>query len=156
MAMNFTRTYRFICSAIVATSLVWTAGKRRVQLTSICYVQICLYSGSYSDFLWWIDRRSAKFADSTHSHRNIFVPITIALSYSSPMYANFINVEVRVCYSFLKHNIFSTKDIESFVVVWIVEETRLENRQCVSSTRLSKTLSLLLRTQRQCKWCGRK
>ena len=31
--------------------------------------------------------------------------------------ANFINTEVRVCYSFLKHNIFSTKAIESFVVV---------------------------------------
>ena len=32
--------------------------------------------------------------------------------------ANFINVEVRVCYSFSKHNIFSTKAIESFVVAW--------------------------------------
>ena len=52
--------------------------------------------------------------------------------------ANFINVEVRVYYSFSKHNIFSTKVIESFVVVWIVEETRLENRQRISSTRLSK------------------
>ena len=32
--------------------------------------------------------------------------------------ANFINVKVRVCYSFLKHNIFITKAIESFIVVW--------------------------------------
>ena len=32
--------------------------------------------------------------------------------------ANFLNVEVRVCYSFSKHNIFSTKGIESFIVVW--------------------------------------
>ena len=32
--------------------------------------------------------------------------------------ANFINVKVRVCYSFSKHNIFSTKAIESFIVVW--------------------------------------
>ena len=31
---------------------------------------------------------------------------------------NFINVEVRVYYSFSKHNIFSTKAIESFIVVW--------------------------------------
>ena len=46
------------------------------------------------------------------------------------------NVEVRVCYSFSKHNVFSTKAIESFVVVWMVEETRLENRQRVSSTQL--------------------
>ena len=32
--------------------------------------------------------------------------------------SNFINVEVRVCYSFSKHNIFSTKARESFIVVW--------------------------------------
>ena len=47
---------------------------------------------------------------------------------------NFINVEVRVCYSFSKHNIFGTKAIELFVVVWIGDKTRLENRQRVSST----------------------
>ena len=52
--------------------------------------------------------------------------------------------------------IFSTKAIESFVIVWIIEETCLENRQRVSSSQVSKTLSLLLCTQRQCKWCGRK
>ena len=32
--------------------------------------------------------------------------------------ANSIHVEVRVCYSFSKHNIFSTKAIESFIAVW--------------------------------------
>ena len=40
--------------------------------------------------------------------------------------ANFINVKVRVYYSFSKHNIFSTNAKESFDFVWIVEETRLE------------------------------
>ena len=111
---------------------------KEIQMTSICFIQICVYSSSYSDFLQWIDRQSAAFADST---------VSIAISSSQPPLlsftpvrcmdtANFINVEVRVCYSFSKHNIFSTKAIESFVVVWIVEETRLENRQRVSSTRL--------------------
>ena len=32
--------------------------------------------------------------------------------------ANFINIEVWICHSFSKHNIFNTKAIESFVVVW--------------------------------------
>ena len=50
--------------------------------------------------------------------------------------ANFINIEFRVCYSFSKHNIFSVKARELFVVVWMIEEIRLENRQRVSSTRL--------------------
>ena len=89
---------------------------KEIQLTSICYVQICVYSSSYGDFL-----RSAAFADSTSSDRDIFVRITIALICSSPMnghYFNFINVEVRVCYSFSKHNIFSTKAIELFIIVW--------------------------------------
>ena len=36
--------------------------------------------------------------------------------------ANFVNVEVRVCYSFSKHNIFNAKAKESFVIVWITEE----------------------------------
>ena len=55
------------------------------------------------------------------------VPITISSS-RSPLLsfalvwcmdtANFINVEAQVCYSFSKHNIFSTKAIESFVIVW--------------------------------------
>ena len=55
------------------------------------------------------------------------IPIAISLS-ESPLLsftpvrwmdtANFINAEVRVCYSFSKHNIFSTKTIESFIIVW--------------------------------------
>ena len=56
-------------------------------------------------------------------------PVPIAISSSdSPLLsfspfpwmdtANFINVEVRVCYSFSKHNIFSTKAIELFIIVW--------------------------------------
>ena len=55
--------------------------------------------------------------------------------------ANFINVEVQVCYSFSTHNIFSAKAKESIIVVWIIEEIRLEDRQHVSSTQLSKTLT---------------
>ena len=42
--------------------------------------------------------------------------------------ANFINVEVRVCYSFSKHNIFSTKAIESFVVVGYRRRDRSRKR----------------------------
>ena len=90
---------------------------KEIQLTSICYVQICVYSSSYGDFFWRTDRRSAAFA----------VPIPISLS-ESPLLsftqvrcldtANFINVEVRVCYSFSKHNSFSTKATESFIVIW--------------------------------------
>ena len=34
---------------------------KEIQLTSICYVQICAYSSFYGDFLRWIDRRSAAF-----------------------------------------------------------------------------------------------
>ena len=56
-------------------------------------------------------------------------PVPIAISSSeSPLLsfapvrwmdtANFINVKAGVCYSFSKHNIFSTKAIESFIVVW--------------------------------------
>ena len=67
-------------------------------------------------------------------------PVPIAISPSqSPLLsvtpvrcmdtANFINVEFQVCYSFSKHNIFSVKARESFVVVWIIEEVRLENWQ---------------------------
>ena len=78
------------------------------------------------------------------------VPITISSSHSpllsiTPVRymdtANFINIEFRVCYSFLKNNIFSVKARESFVVVQMIEEILLENRQRVSSTRLSKTLT---------------
>ena len=55
------------------------------------------------------------------------VPIAISLS-ESPLLsftpvrcmdtANFINVEVQVCYSFSKHDIFSMKATESFVADW--------------------------------------
>ena len=122
-----------------------------VQLTSICYVQICVYSSSYSDFLWWIDCWSATFA--TSSSQSPLLSVTPVQCMDT---ANFINVEVWVYYSFSRHNIFSTKAIELFVVVWIIEKTHLGNRQRVSSTRRSKTLSLSLCTQRQCKSRGRK
>ena len=85
MAASFTRTYRFVCLAIVAKHLWCEQPVKEIQLTSICYVQICVYSSSYGDFLRWIDRRPAVFADSTRSDRDIFVRITIALIYSSPM-----------------------------------------------------------------------
>ena len=127
---------------------------KEVQLTSIFYVQLCVYSSSYGESI--VDRLCSM---------TLAVPIAISSS-QSPLLsvtpvrcmdtASFINVEVRVYYSFSKHNIFSTKAIELFVIVWIVEETGLENWYRVSSTRLSKTLSLSLRTQRHCKWCGRK
>ena len=92
-------------------------------------------------------------------------PVLIAISSSqSPLLsvspvrcmdtANFINVEVRVSYGFPKHNVFGMKAKELFVVVWIVEEIGLENRQRVSSARLSNILSLSLHTQRQCKLRG--
>ena len=41
------------------------------------------------------------FTNSTRSNHSIFIPITIAVSYSSPMYGH--------CFSFSKHNIFSAK-----------------------------------------------
>ena len=68
--------------------LWWEQPVKEVQLTSIFCVQLCVYSSSYGDFLRWIDHRSAAFADSTHSDRDIFVPITITLSYSSLMYGH--------------------------------------------------------------------
>ena len=85
MAASFTRTYRFVCLAVVAKHLWCEQPVKEIQLTSICYVQICVYSSSYGDFLRWINRRPAAFADSTRSDRDIFVRITIALIFSSPM-----------------------------------------------------------------------
>ena len=85
MAASFTRAYRFVWPAIVAKHLWCEQPVKEIQLTSICYVQICVYSSSYGDFLQWIDRRSAAFADSTRSDRDIFIWITIAFIYSSPM-----------------------------------------------------------------------
>ena len=87
---------------------------KEVQLTSICYVQICVYSSSYGDF----------FGESIIDRlRSPIPPVLITTSLSqSPLLsvtpvgcmdtANFINVEVRVYNSFSKHNIFSTKAIE--------------------------------------------
>ena len=60
--------------------------------------------------------------------------------------ANFINIEVGVYYSSSKHNIFCTKAVESFNV-WFVKETRLVNRQRISSTQISKTLTFTLYTK---------
>ena len=81
--------------------------------------------------------------------RSLTPPVLITISSSqSPLLsvtpvrcmdtANFINFEVRVCYSFLKHNIFRVKAKESFVVVWIIEEICLENQQCISSNSTFK------------------
>ena len=146
-----TRAYWFVCPAIVANNLWCEQLVKEVQLTSICYVQICVYPSSYDKFLQWID-----------GPRSPTPPVPIAISSSqSPLLSvtpvrcmdtvNFINVKLWVCYSFSKHNIFSAKARESFIIVWLIEEIRLENQQHVSSTWLSKTLSLSLRIQRQCK-----
>ena len=56
--------------------------------------------------------------------------------------ANFINVEVRVCYSCSKHNIFSAKVKESFV--WGDPSWKPTTH---FFDRLSKSLSFSLRTQ---------
>ena len=150
-AAIITRANWFVCPAIVAKHLCCEQPVKEVQLTSICYVISCVYSSSYGEFLWWI-------IDRPRSHTPP-VPIAISSSQSpllsvTPVWcmdtANFINVEIPVCYSFSKH-IFSAKARESFAIVWIIEEICLENRQHISSPQLSKTLSLSLHTQRQCK-----
>ena len=83
-----TRAYWFVCPAIVGKHLWCEQPVKEVQLTSICYNQLCVYSSSYSDFLMWIDLQSATFAHSTCSDRSIFIPITIAVIYSSRMYGH--------------------------------------------------------------------
>ena len=86
---------------------------KEIQLTSICYVQICVNSSSYVDFLRRIDRPPVPIAiSSSESPLLSFTPVRWMDT------ANFINVEVRVYYSFSKHKIFSMKAIESFIVVW--------------------------------------
>ena len=85
-AVIVTWAYWFVCLVIVAKHLWCEQPVNQVQLTSIFYVQNCVYSSSYGEFLQWINRRSAAFADSTRSDRDIFIPITIAVSYFSPMY----------------------------------------------------------------------
>ena len=143
MAAIFTRAYWFVCPAIVSKHLWCEQPVKEIQLTSICYIQICVYS-SFS-----VVSYSESIVDCVHSLTPP-VPITISSSQSpllsvTPVQcmdtANFINVKVRVFYSFSKHNIFSMKAKESFVIVWIVKETHLDNRQRVSSTQLSKTLT---------------
>ena len=68
--------------------------------------------------------------------------------------ANFINVKVWVCYSFLKHNVFSAKAKESFVVTWIIEEIHLENRQRVSHLDFQKLSHFRFIHKDNAKWHG--
>ena len=122
-AAIISRAYWFVCPAIIAKHHWCEQPVKEVQLTSICYVQICVYFSSYGELI--VDRL-----------RSLTPPVLITISSSQlPLLsvtpvrckdtANFINVEVRVCYSFSKHNIFSMKAKESFI--WIIEEIRLEN-----------------------------
>ena len=87
-AVILTWAYWFVCPAIAAKHLWCEQPVKEVQFTSICYVHICVYSSSYGKFLWWIDRRSAASADSTHSDHNIFISINIAVSYSNLIYGH--------------------------------------------------------------------
>ena len=120
MAVNFTRAYQFICPAIVANiSGVNSRSKKSnwlVSATSKSVFILVFTAISYGESIF--DRP-----------RSPTPPVPIVISSSeSPLLsftpvrwmdtANFINAKVRVCYSFSKHNIFSTKAIESFVVVW--------------------------------------
>ena len=77
------------------------------------------------------------------------VPIAISSSQSSLLSitpvqctetANFINVKVWVCYSFLKHNIFSMEAIESFVVVWFIEDPSWKPATCFLDLTLKNSL----------------
>ena len=125
IAAIFTQAYWFVCPAVVANiSGVNSQSKKPNWLasaTSKSVFIIVLMAISYSESI----------VDWPHSPTP---PVPIALSSSqSPLLsvtpvwcmdtANFIIVKVRVCYSLSKHNIFSTKAIESFVVVWIVSKT---------------------------------
>ena len=47
-----TQAYWFVCAAIVSKHLWCEHPVEEVQLTSICYIQICVYSSSYAEFLW--------------------------------------------------------------------------------------------------------
>ena len=118
-AATFTWAYWFVCPATVAKHLLCEQPVKEVQLTSICYVQLCVYSSSYS--------YGESIVDWPRSSSPL-VPIAISSSQSSllsviPVWcmdtANFINVKVRVCYSFSKHNILSAKAKEWFVVCLI-------------------------------------
>ena len=48
-AVIVTRTYWFVCPATVAKHLWCVQPVKEVQLTCICYVQICVYSSSYGE-----------------------------------------------------------------------------------------------------------
>ena len=61
--------------------------------------------------------------------------------------ANFINVEVRVCYSFLKHNIFSTKAIEAFVVWYHRRDPSRKPAMCFFNSTLENSLTFALNTK---------
>ena len=64
--------------------------------------------------------------------------------------AKWVIVEVRVCYSSWKHNIFSTKAKESFVVARIAEEICLKKRAtrfCNSTFKSSLTFALYTKTK---------
>ena len=52
IAAIFTQAYGFVCPAIAAKHLWCELPVKEVELTSICDVQICVYSSSYSDLLW--------------------------------------------------------------------------------------------------------
>ena len=66
-------TYWFVCPAIVAKSLWCIQPVNEVQLTSICYVQICVYSRSYGEFL---GESIVSFADSTPSSHSPLLSVT--------------------------------------------------------------------------------
>ena len=62
-----------------------------------------------------MDRQSAVFVDSTHSDRNIFISITIALIYSGPMYRQLLKTQtsyvfLRLNFKKLSHFCFEQKD----------------------------------------------
>ena len=118
MAASFTRAYRFVWPAIVAKHLWCEQPVKEIQAsaTSKSVFILVLTAISYGESI--VDRP-----------RSPTPPVPIAISSSeSPLLsftpvrwmntANFINIKVRVCYSFSKHNIFSTKAIESFIIVW--------------------------------------
>ena len=117
-AVIVTRAYSFVCPAIVAKHLWCEQPVKEVQLasaTSKSVFILVLTANSYSELI--IDRPCS-----------LTPPVLIAISSSqSPLLsvdpvqcmdtANFINVKVRVCYSFSKHNVFSAKAKESFIIV---------------------------------------
>ena len=91
-------------------------------------------------------------------------PIPIAISSSqSPLLsvtpvrcmdtANIINFEVWVCYSFSKHNIFSAKAKESFVVVWIMKRSVLKTSNAFLRLSFQKHSHFRFVHKDNAKWC---